>query len=52
MNSQWKRAMAMAMLVGLTYACTSMRDSSRYWSDTVARDASTSATALGKAPAD
>jgi len=52
MNSHWKRAMAMAMLVGLTCACTSMRDSSRYWSDTVAQDASISATALGKTAAD
>jgi hypothetical protein len=46
MNTHWKRLVAMAMVVGLTCACTSMsmRDSSRYWSDTIAQDASISGT--------
>lgn len=48
MNSHWKRVLAMAAMVGLTCACTSMRDSSRYWSDTIAHDASISATSLDK----
>ena len=48
MNSHWKRVVAMAMLVGLTCACTSMRDSSRYWSDTIAQKASISDASPGK----
>jgi hypothetical protein len=36
MNSKWKRVAAMAMVLSLICACTSMRETSRYWSDTIA----------------
>jgi len=48
MNEQWKRALMIAMLVGLGCACTSMRDSSRYWTDTIAHDGAPVSTAPGK----
>jgi hypothetical protein len=33
-----KKMLAIATLVVLASACTAMRDSSRYWSDTMAQD--------------
>ena len=46
-----KKLLAIATLVVLASACTAMRDSSRYWSDTIARDGATQLhTAGGSAP--
>jgi hypothetical protein len=36
-----KKLLAIATLVVLASACTAMRDSSRYWSDTIAQDGAT-----------
>jgi len=40
-----KKILLIASLVVLASACTAMRDSSRYWSDTVAQDGATQFTA-------
>jgi len=43
-----KKMLAIATLVVLASACTAMRDSSRYWSDTIAQDGATQLHAAGR----
>jgi len=43
-----KKILLIASLVVLASACTAMRDSSRYWSDTVAQDGAKQLNAAGR----